>query len=242
MAALVVLTTAAGSFVGLEQLLRDREFDVAASPLLAFREPADWSPVDALLRGWDQVPVVAFTSPRAAGALIDRASRLSVDLAAGPTLWAGGAATKAALGDQLAVRTSLEATMGRAGRALGHAMIQAGVKDRVVFVCGEPHRDDLPDLLRASGVTVGEVVCYRSVLATPEAACDAVSSANIVVVGSPRVATLLAGVRPAAAVRLVAVGPTTGDAARKSGWIPAAVADEPSSRCVADAVKAAIDE
>jgi uroporphyrinogen-III synthase len=238
----VVLTTAEGSFVGLEQLLRDREFDVAANPLLAFSEPADWSPVDALLRGWDQVPAVALTSPRAAVALIDRASQLNIDLAAGPTLWAGGTATRAALGDQFAVRTPSQTAMGRAGRALGHAMIEAGVKDRVVFVCGEPHRDDFPDLLRASGVTVEEVVCYRSVLATPEVACDAISSANIVVVGSPRVATLLAGVRPAAAVHLVAVGPTTGDAARKSGWVPAAVADEPSSQCVADAVESAIHE
>ncbi len=238
----VVLTTAEGSFVGLEQLLRDRDFDVATHPLLAFREPADWSQVDALLRGWDQVPIVALTSPRSASALVDRANRLNIDLASGPTLWAGGTATKATLGDQLAVRTPSQIAMGRAGRALGQAMIEAGVKDRVVFVCGEPHRDDLPDLLRASGVTVEEVVCYRSVLATPEIACDAVSGANIVVVGSPRVATLLAGVRPAAAVHLVAVGPTTGDAARKSGWVPAAVADEPSSQCVADAVKSAIDE
>ena len=35
---------------------------------------------------------------------------------------------------------------------------------------------------------------------------------------------------------------STGDAARESGWAPSAVADEPSTPWVADAVQAAIDE
>jgi len=242
MRARVVLTTANGSFSGLEQLLRDRGFEVTACPLLTFGEPADWSPVDALLRGWDNVPVVALTSPRAACALLDRARRLEVSLAPGPALWAGGPATKAALGDRLGpVRTAGEVEVG--GRALGHAMIEAGIPDRVVFACGEPHLDDFPSLLRASGVAVDEVTCYRSVLATTATAGEALGGAAVVVVGSPRVAALLARVRPPeSAVHLVAVGPTTGDAARESGWAPSAVADEPSTPRVADAVQVAIDE
>lgn len=239
----VVLTTAKGSFSGLEQLLRDRGFEVTACPLLAFGDPADWSPVDALLRGWHHVPVVALTSPRAACALMDRARRLDVPLAPGPALWAGGPATKAALGDSLgSVRTAGESGMA-GGRALGRAMIEAGVSGHVVFACGEPHLDDLSSLLRASGVAVDEVTCYRSVLATPATASEALGGTAVVVVGSPRVAALLARVRPPeSAVHLVAVGPTTGDAARESGWAPSAVAAEPSTPSVADAVQAAIDE
>ncbi len=239
----VVLTTAKGSFSGLEQLLRDRGFEVTACPLLAFREPADWSPVDALLRGWGNVPAVALTSPRAACALMDRARRLDVPLAPGPALWAGGPATKAALGDTLgSVRTAGESGMA-GGTALGRAMIEAGVSGHVVFACGEPHLDDFPRILRASGVAVDEVTCYRSVLATSDTASEAINGAQVVVVGSPRVAALLAGVRrPEPAVHLLAVGPTTGDAARESGWAPSAVAGEPSTPCVADAVQVAIDE
>jgi uroporphyrinogen-III synthase len=122
-------------------------------------------------------------------------------------------------------------------------MIEAGVSGHVVFACGEPHLDDFPRILRASGVAVDEVTCYRSVLATSDTASEAINGAQVVVVGSPRVAALLAGVRrPEPTVHLLAVGPTTGDAARESGWAPSAVAGEPSTPCVADAVQAAIDE
>lgn len=243
MGARVVLTVAKGSFSGLERLLSDRGFEVAPCPLLAFREPIDWSPVDALIRGWGNVPVVAFTSPRAASALVDRARRLDVSLAPGPSLWAGGPATRTALGDHLGP-VRIASGMGMVGgRALGLTMVKASVPKQVVFACGEPHLDDFPGVLRASGAAVEEVICYRSVLATEEAASEVISGAQVVVVGSPRVAALLGGARPPeSAVHLVAVGPTTGDAARDSGWAPSAVADEPSSQCVADAVEAAINE
>lgn len=239
----VVLTTAEGSFSGLEQLLSDRGFTVSAHPLLRFLEPADWSAVDALLRGWNNVPAVALTSPRAARALLDRAGVLGVTLAPGPTLWVGGAATKAALGDQLGTIRAARGPFMRAGRALGNAVIKEGSVNHVVFACGEPHLDDFPDVLRAAGVAVDEVTCYRSVLATTDAASDAVSGADVVVVGSPRVAVLLASVLPPEAmVHLVAVGPTTADAAQESGWAPSAMANDPSIQCLADAVEAAIDE
>jgi uroporphyrinogen-III synthase len=108
----------------------------------------------------------------------------------------------------------------------------------VLFPCGEAHRDELPAELRQHGITVEEIVCYQSVLATESEARVAASRGSVLVVASPRVAELLAracprGLRP----ELLAVGPTTAVSARASGWSPSAVALEPTARGLASAIR-----
>jgi uroporphyrinogen-III synthase len=109
----------------------------------------------------------------------------------------------------------------------------------VLFPCGDIRRDELPARLRDDGITVEEVVCYRSVLAGEMEARQAAERAQIVIVASPSVADLLAracppGARPA----LLAVGPTTAAAARASGWPPAGVAPRPTTEALANGVRA----
>ena len=239
---LVVLTTAQGSFAGLAALLDDKGFDVLASPLLTFREPADWSPVDQLIRCWLDTPVVALTSPRAAQALVDRAAHLGMTLGHGPAVWAGGPATGAVLSSHIP-GVMVPTGDGRAGLTVARAILEAGVPDSVVFACGDRHLDDLPTTLQASGVPVEEVVCYRSDLASNETARRAIAGAQVIVAGSPRLAGLLAEVRqPGSDASLVAVGPSTAEAARRAGWPAAAVAAEPSSSRVAEAVASVFHE
>jgi uroporphyrinogen-III synthase len=117
-------------------------------------------------------------------------------------------------------------------------MLDAGVASPVLFFCGEIHRDELPERLRAERIEVHEVVCYKSVVASESAVRTAAARGTVLVVSSPRVATLLAmtcpsGTRP----DLVAVGPTTAASAQKGGWSPAAVASLPTVEAVTGAVQ-----
>ncbi|HYF40391.1 MAG TPA: uroporphyrinogen-III synthase [Gemmatimonadales bacterium] len=124
-----------------------------------------------------------------------------------------------------------------AAASLAHAMLEAGVGSPVLFPCGDRRRDELPQLLESGGVQVDEVVCYRSVLASPREAGAAILGSTIVIVASPSVAALLAEAcpRPSRPL-LVASGKATADAAQAAGWSPAAVAAEPSPSALAAAI------
>jgi uroporphyrinogen-III synthase len=240
----VVLTASAGTFPGLAEALRALPVVVEEHPLMNFAPPADWSPLDSALDSLDSYAAVAFTSPRAAAAVVDRmAGRQGQRLRSQnpPAAWAGGQATSAALGDSLGqVRTPTEADAAALGaaEALARAMLQAGVGGPVLFPCGDSRRDELPDRLRSHGIAVEEVVCYRSVLASESAAQAAAARGTVLVVASPTVADLLVrACPPNARPDLLAVGPTTAASARASGWSPVAVAAKPSVDALAAAVR-----
>ena len=237
----VVLTASTGAFPGLVEALRAIPVLVEEHPLVTFAPPADWEPLDSALDRWNSFAAVAFTSPRAATAVRERlAGRRSRDQNI-PVVWAGGAATKDALGEALPqVLTPDEADADRlgVGEALARAMLDAGVGGPVLFPCGDSRRDELPERLRGGGVKVEEVVCYRSVLASESVAHAAAARGTMLVVASPTVANLLVRACPLdSRPDLVAVGPTTAASARASGWLPAAVASSPSTGALAAAVK-----
>jgi uroporphyrinogen-III synthase len=209
-----------------------------------FGPPDDWAPVDSALNTLDHYGDLAFTSPRAAAALLGRGAAQAMrgrQGENGPTVWAGGPTTRAALGDALGpVRTPSEgqtALLG-AGEALARAMLDARISGPVLFPCGDLRRDDLPGRLRSHSIVVDEVVCYRSMLASESAAQIAAGRGTVLVVASPTVADLLARAcsregRP----DLLAVGPTTAAAARASGWPPVAVASMPTVGALVTAVR-----
>lgn len=231
----VVLTVSPGAFPGLADSLRNLPVMVEELPLLTFAPPVDWAPMDRALGDLSRYGALAFTSPRAAAAFVERyggagrgSSRRGDAL---PPVWSGGPGTAAALAPLAGeVHGASEYETGRLGAAsaLAAAMVEAGVAGPVLFPCGEIRRDELPTRLRRERIEVDEVVCYRAVLAGEAAARIAAERAGILVVASPSVADLLAraagaGVRP----RMLAVGPTTAAAALASGWPPAAVAARP---------------
>jgi uroporphyrinogen-III synthase len=92
------------------------------------------------------------------------------------------------------IRAPGEDAVGRLGAAaaLAREMLDSGVRGPVLFPCGEIRRDELSARLRAEGVDLTEVVCYRSVLAGELAARNAAQRARVLVVASPSVADLLA--------------------------------------------------
>lgn len=242
--ATVVLTASAGAFPGLVEALRAIPVAVQDVPLMTFAPPLDWTPVDAAVRNLDRYAAIAFTSPRSARAFGERAQSLATRLPPATAVWAAGAGTAEALGGGLQpVRQADQRAVAERGAAaaLAEALVRSGLDRPVLFPCGDIRRDELPARLRDEGITVDEVVCYRSVLAGETEARDAAERAQVVIVASPSVADLLAracppGVRPA----LVAVGPTTAAAARASGWPPAHVANRPTSEALAAAVRAVV--
>jgi len=128
------------------------------------------------------------------------------------------------------------------GRGLGETLVAGGVEGPVLYVCGEPHREELASLLRQCDVEVVEAVCYRSVLAETSEVHSAAAAADggIVVVGSPRVVESIASAHDGGEwPRLVTLGPTTAKAATDVGWRPAAVSLSPSIEDVARAVEEA---
>ncbi|MGH7630757.1 MAG: uroporphyrinogen-III synthase, partial [Gemmatimonadales bacterium] len=210
---LVVLTSASGSLAGLADLLRKDGLQVRETPLLDFAPPPDWARVDAAILRLPEFRAVAVTSPRAARAFADRAAALRVTAPLGLDAWATGAASAAPLqplfGD-VHLPSSLATMDAGVGSILASAMLAGRVGSPVLFPCGDARREELPAVLKASGITVEEVLCYRSVLAGDDVARQATLGAEILLVASPKVASLAARViprdeRPA----LVAIGPTT---------------------------------
>jgi uroporphyrinogen-III synthase len=241
MVEVVVVTASTGAFPGLVEALRAIPVQVEEHPLMTFAPPADWDPLDSALDRWDSFAAVAFTSPRAAAAVLERLAGRRARGQNVPTVWAGGAATKDALGEVMPqVLTPNDAEAERLGvaEALALAMLDAGVGSPVLFPCGDTRRDELPERLRSQGIEVEEVVCYRSVLASESVARAAAARGTMLVVASPTVANLLVracppDIRP----DLLAVGPTTAASAQASGWLPAAVASSPSAGALVAAVK-----
>jgi uroporphyrinogen-III synthase len=234
---IVVVTASPGSFPDLAAHLSNFPVVVEERPLISFEPPKDWTGLDAALADLVRFESVALTSPRAARALADRMrQRRTPDRT--PGVWAVGSATAQALGTTLGPVRILEGLPGKSpAAALARAMLDSGCRGPVLFPCGERHREDLPAILRAGGCEVEEVVCYRSLLAPPEAARAAAARASIIVVGSPSVMKLLAdNCLPSTRPQLIAIGPTTANAGQVYGWTPAAVAQQPSSPSIASAI------
>jgi uroporphyrinogen-III synthase len=238
----VVLTTAPGSLAGLSERLRGDGLTVREAPLLSFGPPEDWGPVDRAIFRLPGFAAIAVTSPRAAEAFATRLKANRVSPPAGQEAWAIGSATAVPLRDlfdPVRVPSSLVTLDTGAGSILASAMLAARVGSPVLFLCGDTRRDELPSALRAGGVAVDEVICYRSLLAPEDEARRALAGADVLLVASPRVATLAARVvardeRPA----LVAIGPTTAAAARAAGWAPAGVARRPTVDAVVERIRA----
>ncbi len=240
----VVLTMAAGAVAGLADALADiGGITLEERPLLRFGPPADWEPLDRALETLDRYRAVVLTSPRAAQAVAARwrGRPRSLD-PRGPVWWASGPATAAALGDSFGpvrLPPRHEAPGLGAGESLARALLGAGTGSPLLYPCGEVHRDELGRRLSEAGIIVDEVICYRAVLAPAPEAREAAERADILVVGSPRVAELVnAACRADRRPRLLALGPTTADASRRSGWPPDAIADRPEAEEVAKAMRA----
>jgi uroporphyrinogen-III synthase len=240
----IALTIATGSLAGLAELLRAGGAVVREVPLLTFAPPADWEPLDNALQRLSTYAAMALTSPRAAEAVAARAAALRIAAPPALAVWASGEATAAPLQERFGpvqLPSGLVTIDAGAGSTLAGALLASRVGSPILFPCGDTRRDELPSILRASGIAVHEVTCYRSVLADDAHAREASSEADAILIASPKVAQLVArvtrrGERPA----LVTIGPTTAAAARAAGWAPDGVAKRPTVEGVAERLRAVL--
>jgi uroporphyrinogen-III synthase len=236
----VVLTGASGSLEGLPVLLQGLGLSVETAPLVAFAPAADPMPLDAALDHIARYAAVVVTSPRAAEVLVERARARGVSPEGAPSVWTGAASADLLRRFFPSVMVPTDAATGPASLAvtLANAMLAAGVGSPVLFPCGETHREELPVRLRASGRRVEQVICYRTVPAGVAEAGAALARADIIVATSPTVASLLARARNSdTRAALVAIGPTTAEAAAAAGWTPDAIAERPTDSAVARAIQ-----
>jgi len=235
-----VSTLSPGALDGLADALAGEPVTLMERPLLGFDAPADWTPLDLALARLREYGAVALTSPRAARAVAQRSRALASGAARPPvSIWAAGRATAQALGDgwgpvRLPPVPAPGADREGAGSNLASAMLAARTPGPVLYPGGEVRRDELTRMLTAAGVAVEEVVCYRAVLASAAEAQNVARQADVLIVGSPRVAQLLAtACPPDSRPRLLALGSTTAQAAEAAGWAPAGAAATPTAEEVA---------
>ena len=91
----IVLTFSYRSLAGLTKALPGVTVDEV--PLLSFSPPDDWAPVDRAFKRLEEFGAVAFTSPRAATAVADRANACGWLFDASVPVWVTGLATASAL-------------------------------------------------------------------------------------------------------------------------------------------------
>lgn len=239
----ILVTRPARQAAELSDLLRRAGFEPVEVPAIAIAPPPNWTALDATLSRLAAYQWIVVTSRNAVEAVFDRMAGLGVPL---PTTvrWAAiGPGTAAAL----AAFGVTDAWMPT--RFLSEAMVDelpARAGERVLRLRAEAAAEIAP-ALRERGIAVDEVVAYRTIEAPPASVPllrDAVASTvDAVVLTSASTARGLvalartAGVEGALrAVPIVAIGPVTAASARAAGLNVSAVAEEHTTRGVAEAL------
>jgi uroporphyrinogen-III synthase len=230
-------------------LLEDEGAEVVHLPLLELTPPSDERGLRSAAEQIHRYAWVAFASPSAVDALWEACreagtqARLSV-----ARLAAVGPGTARALESR---GLTVTCTAGEStGAGLYAAMREAlRPEDEVLLPAAEEGRRELEDSLVQQGVRVTRVAAYRS---APTARDDSVLAGllaeppRVAMLGSPRTAEALAeqlgahGPGWLAAVKLVAIGPTTAKALEDLGWVAAGVAERPTPEGLVDAAVRAL--
>lgn len=231
----LLVTLSRGAIPGLEAALADLPLLVRRHPLLDVTPVAPAPSLAARLAGtaWGAVVV---TSPRGATALRDAGVIPSAPVwCAGPR----SAEPLAPLGWPLEIGDGGDPSRG-AAQALVERMLGARVHGPVLLVTGDPHRPELPARLADAGIAVDTAVVYRTRPVADVELVAALSRADLLLLGSPALATALARQGDDALLPLyVALGASTAEAGRGAGLPVVEVADEPAPSAVADAVRRA---
>jgi len=224
-------------------LLEDEGAEVVALPLLELQPPADERPLLAAAAHVQRYRWVLFTSPSGVEAFVEAArhegalERLKrVKLGAvGPRT----ADTVRSFG--LVVTAEAELATGPGLFAAMQEDLQAG--DEVLLPVAETARPELHALLVEKGVEVTRVVAYRASQVEPDDVVLAQLEAappTAIVLASPRTVEALvataAGRALAAKARRIAIGPTTAKALEDAGLAPTAIAGQPTSEGLIEAL------
>lgn len=181
---------------------------------------------------------VLVTSQRSVRALSET-SKLSVWLQnrrGSTAYYAVGPATERALSG-LGIET-IDLDSGK-GADLAHSVVDSGAKS-VLYLAGDPHRSEMPEILRARGVEVVTLLVYRTLPRIPME-LRGKPTPDWAAFFSPRGAETALSVPDVdwRHIRKAAIGPTTARALADLGWPAEIVATRPDPETLIHAVESA---
>jgi uroporphyrinogen-III synthase len=229
-----MLTRAYEDNAGLRSELEARGWTVIEAPCVRTERLADPSALRAALAALSPADMLVLTSRAGADAVRDAGAGVACDVAA-----VGRATAERARAHGM--RVAFVASRPD-GRTLARELpLPAGV---VVLARSDLADGELPDLLRARGARVREVVAYRTVPGIDRDALATLARAGLddvtVVVASPSAVEALASALGGTALgsaRFVAIGPRTAERIEAIAGAHARTATAPDARSVADAVE-----
>jgi uroporphyrinogen-III synthase len=224
-------------------LLEDEGAEVTSLPLLELLPPRDERPLQAAAEQIQRYRWIALASPSAVQALVDAARRAgTLELLQQAELAVVGPGTARTL-EALDLRVSFQAEPATGiGLAKG-LLARMQPEESVLFPVAEQGRREGLDLLREAGVSVTEVVAYRTegVELEPSVWSEmAQRPPQVVLFASPRTteAFLEAGPQAKALLQtahVIAIGPTTGAALEAQGVQGVTTASEPTDEGLLEA-------
>lgn len=230
----ILVTRAAYQAGKLSKALRAAGAEPVEVPVLEFRPPTSYDPLDNALRQLDSYQWLIFTSANAVRVIAQRSAVLGINIAASPSvkIAAVGASTASAVQEAGLLVTVVPESYVAESLILALKGEVSG--QRTLLARAATARDILPDSLREMGAQVDVVDAYRSVLpeSAPDRLCqalaegiDAVTFTSSSSVTHLAKAAQMAGMAfPFPGVPAVSIGPITSRTLRDSGWAPAAEA------------------
>lgn len=197
-------------------------------PLIEIASVSDLAPLDAALDRLATYAWLVFTSPNAVSAVLRRLWDRGADprTLAPLRIAAIGPGTAAAL-EAFHLRADLVPPEFR-GEAFAQALLPQVAGKRLLWPRASRGRDVLPQMLRAGGAHLDELVVYQNrdaaALSEPVVAALAAGELDWIALSSPSIARGLARLLPPAArdqlgtrLRLASISPVTSAAAREAG-------------------------
>jgi uroporphyrinogen III methyltransferase/synthase len=230
----VLVTRARQQASRLAQRLGELGANVIECPSIEVHPPADWGPVDGVLRRLNEYDWLVLTSPNGAAALVERVRAIGLDARAlgGVRIAAVGPATAEVLRDHFLQPGLVPPEFTT--EALGEALAAEAGGRRFLLARADIATDALPEAIRAAGGSVEQVTIYRTTrpAALPDEALAALRDGRadwITFTSSSTVENflaLLAGQDVSLThVKLASIGPVTSDALRAHGLAPTVTAE-----------------
>ncbi len=240
----VVVTRPVGQSRELVDRLTALGAEVVELPLTMVVPIAASAQIDQALDGITTYGVIVVTSANGAACFAEQLVARGVAPAQATTVVAVGAATAATLrAHGLVVDRIPQRATGRAIVAELADVDLVGV--RILLPRALVGRPELPAGLRDAGALVDDIPFYETVRSSvsPEAVAETLGADDIVLTAPSGVEafTELVGREAAAALRIVTIGPTTSEAARRAGLAVAAESAEQSVEGLIAAIRSLPD-
>jgi len=243
----ILLTRTPEANEALAKLLTARGARCVCLPTISIADPVAWDDCDMSIARLQEYRGILFTSANAVRQLVRRIRSVAPDRfasLAAVSLFAVGDATEEAIVEAGLSVAGMPETAG--SEELGRMLASTGARGgKFLFPKSDIARDTLPNILRAAGAAVDEVVVYRNIPPAPAQLEDvrarvAERGIDLITAFSPsavRTLVQLLGSVAIGEIPLAVIGPVTADAAAALGLNVQVVAPASTSASLVDGVE-----